>query len=332
MPDFTIYAGTAWGIQKLTTAAISLTVPTVVSVTPQSPDRIRVVFSEAMDQEGGLLFPGYYQVFDDLGQRLQTLAVFLVDSMTVDVYVSAMNDGDLYTMSVTQVRSERGVPVAAAANEFAGIGIDWGETPDNLVQFFGTYPGYGSRVQDAGWQIRMAVDSAFMISETKVRVTFNRSVDNNEELNDPSNYSISPLQGGITGEVINILTSGGLTVLSADLILSRALTISLYRAVVAPNKIGLGAKLIQAPDNTADFNASSVRPYVLSAYPVSRRKIEVNFSWEMDGTLELINPTSYSLDGGLYATKVTRTGATRVVIELSDDMIPDYVYNLTVVN
>lgn len=332
--SFNVYIGSAWGIHKETTDWL-IPMPGLATITVMAPDRVRVGFSQDMDFEAcGMLYPPNYQVYGDDGILRDTLAVEQIDARTVEIYIVAMVSSMVYTLRVVNMRSAKGIPLDPNADEapFVGSGIDWGATPETLISFITSYPGYGKNQQDPGWQITLALEEAEMIDELTLRVTFNQPVSNDVELVRLSNWSLEALAEGVSADFISATPpSAAPTILYVDLGLSRKITSSSYRVTVLPGKISASGRTIDAPNNTASFLAFSQLPTVSKAIPVSANEIEVTFSEEMDGTLDLTDPSRYLLDGGVSVLKVTRTGARRVLLELDQAMVPDAVYQLTVV-
>ena len=171
-----------------------------------------------------------------------------------------------------------------------------------------------------------------MPTETKIRVTFSQLVDNDGELINMDNWSVAPIDGGVWVGLSNPTPENADPKVNwVEFDLDREITIATYRITVAQGKIKVGDGYIVSPDNVKDFIGLGTMPSLYQAIPIAETEIELTFSEEMDGTLELTKPSSYDVNGGLKVIHVTRTAARKVVIRLDQAMERDQLYEITVV-
>lgn len=146
------------------------------------------------------------------------------------------------------------------------------------------------------------------------------------------NWSVAPIDGGVWVGLSNPTPENADPKVNwVEFDLDREITIATYRITVAQGKIKVGDGYIVSPDNVKDFIGLGTMPSLYQAIPIAETEIELTFSEEMDGTLELTKPSSYDVNGGLKVIHVTRTAARKVVIRLDQAMERDQLYEITVV-
>jgi hypothetical protein len=278
----------------------------VASVSVLGIQSLRVTFSEPM--AGGLQLetPGNY-TFAALGAGA-ALTCFsatpeaVAEPTYVDLSISEMTDGEAYELTVDpSIVDLQGNPTNAPA-AFTGSG----GAPE--------------------------ISSATATTATKVRVVYDESMHTADgEIEDPSNYTITPTEAGAVSVSVQSVERGTYNTTTVDLVCSEMTDGKGYKVTVSEAVRDAALNPIVAPGNEAAFTGEGERPTVARVEAISENRMDVVFSEPMKNNAELRDASRYTWDQGLLTVSVLEVDGDTVKLVTSDQE-PGLLYTLTISN
>ena len=197
------------------------TAPQVSSASATGSTTVRVVFNEAMTNDAALLSLGNYT----LSGGLTLSNVARINATTVDLTTSEMLQGVSYTVTVS----------STGPNDLAGNTVNSGA---NSAAFTGA----GQKPQ---------VTNASVLSDTKVRITFNEAMRNDAALVTATNYSFTGGALPLTATAVTRIDST-----NVDVTVSGMLDGASYTAVVNTNPADLVGNPVDSGANSWPFTGT----------------------------------------------------------------------------
>lgn len=167
--------------------------------------------------------------------------------------------------------------------------------------------------------------SVVQINDGYIDVDFGATMKVDAAFLDVASYNLDESVGAGVAVAITAVTLT--SVHSVRLTVSLGTNAEQYRfEVVGDVRQGTGETIV----GTASVYVASVDPpRVVAVSALSATSVEVTFSRDMTNNADLVDPTKYRFDNGLFAAVVERTGARTVVVTTSQQ-IEGAVYSLRV--
>jgi hypothetical protein len=272
------------------------TKPQVLSASPTSTTKVRVVFNEPMRNDASLTTAANYTFNNGLAAQ----SALRVDSTTIDITTNAIVGGTLYTLTVS---TAGGGPKDLAGNTVAA--------GSNTAQFTGI--GQNPQVQSAS-----AIDS------NTVDIVFSEEMQNNAALIDLNKYTFN---NGLISNGVTRINATKVRVATTEMKDGQSYTVTVSTSGI----IDLDGNSLANPTNSATFTGIGDSPIVVSAGATALNKVRVVFSEELTNNVFLTDDANYLFDNGLDALSVTQFNALTVEITTTA-MTPDQDYVVTVVS
>ena len=161
-------------------------------------------------------------------------------------------------------------------------------------------------------------------SNKSIRVQFTQGMTDNAALRDVSNYSISPLDVGISSVSCTAITPEAVADPNyVDLTLTDCTGGGNYQLTIAPDTIESDGGLLPAGSNEIAYIGVSVDPTLSSATAMSIITLTAFFSKSMNAA-DIGDISNYSLNNGAKIGKVTVSGSNSVILETTALTEPSY--------
>lgn len=182
--------------------------------------------------------------------------------------------------------------------------------------------------------------ASVVVNGDVVRATFSEPMTVDLPFIDPASYVFTALGGGSVSVLAASVAPGpGTNPTYIDISLSRALTFGTanYRLTVAATLADKAGNTMDPTGRSVDFNGSGVRATISAvAYPANLEKVRVHYSKAVKQVSpanpdDALNPTNYSITGGVSVSSVTHVNSQVVELQVSGQQ-NGHSYTLTVVS
>ncbi len=175
---------------------------------------------------------------------------------------------------------------------------------------------------------------AWAIDENTIRIHFGQSMQDNEALSDPDNYSITPLVAGAVSIAVLEVRPQTFSPFPwyVDLICTEMTNAKSYRAAATTDgPISKLGEYIEIGFETDDFFGIGVAPTILRVEPSTEKELILVFDESMRDNQAVRDVRRYTFSGDLEAIEVVEVERERVTIKTTDQQ-PGVLYSLTVDN
>lgn len=189
---------------------------------------------------------------------------------------------------------------------------------------------------DFGLEIELDVYESVTVihtSKTIIRINFQSNMRINDALKEPTTYTLQAITSGAVSSLVSsvILPTGIPAPNYADLVISGLTGGSEYRLTFTSAALQReSGEFIYNPNNIANFNALTFKPYIVEAYAASANSVDITFNEAFTINANLINPANYVFTNGLVAKAISVISETQVRVFVSPDMAMDQLYVVTV--
>jgi hypothetical protein len=264
--------------------------PQVSSASAQDANTIRATFNKEMANNGALVSTSSYSVTG--ATALSKNSVTRIDGSNIDIDVSEMLDGGVYTFTV----------VSSGVHDLVGNPVD------PLYDSY-TFSGIGDHPQ---------VSTASAESSGTVRVIFNEEMENNAALVSTLNYSIT---GDTSISISNVTRIDGVTV---DLTTNEMKDGGSYTVTVATSGVtDLVGNTVDPLNNYFDFSGIGVYPRVSTASALASGTVQVVFNEAMENNADLVSTASYSVTGDTTPSKISVTRVDEYTVNIAVSEMKD---------